>query len=1624
MQTIAPFLVHLWSAEGAISATYVFIGDLVPLPSRKSDELLAQHVPKATWQKVQRLRKTAPVHWVYQWMPMDERADVACKRILMAVLGRRKIESGEGLVAWRDSGPVLFKWSVSGPSSPFENAIAAGARVSTERTWIGRAPLNIALLSDLPADSPFVWPVQWSKVKSPTDSVVRSLLVTQGRGAAASLGFRFAEVVWTATTGGPLNIEAVFAQLHASAHVPLIQWVDDIHHVLYKLYRAHTIPEGDLKERLDYGRIHRSSTMQGARLVMTVAYGGSMGKLIVSATGTIELRMHPRVEGDAAMKEYERGLFAVLKPWLSNALGMKPRIGVSLMTLRTSVALDSAANAADLRTWMEGLSAYMDFTQVRRVAASGAARPVYLLQWLRASNYVASVDIANVVSARLNLGVDVDSIVEDLVEGHGFAPADARALVEASIDALDAPPEVVGKPAAAPAVVRGARVSMGMTVTIGLSVNGNSLELLMRDVPSHDDAAMAMMWLNGMLASVQQQRPNTSRTSPVQSPVAGPSQPAPALVDVAALEEDPFALSMSSSANSSGGGLGGSGLLGGGLGGSGLLGGGLDFLADLKKADAKLFGKQFSKKCQSASNSQPMVLSKAAWAALPQQYKETVTNHVEYGSDPSVAKHNVYFCPTVWCPDDKVPLSEPQYKAAGNKCPNGKAGIQVWDNAHWKKDPEKKRYLGFNAKSMAADAKEPCLLCCYGKPPAPAHEQKCRAKVLPAPPASVAAKSATATAATAATMAAEHAKPSNYLLTHPAPLPKDRWGTLPKTLHMVLHPPTLLHGQCSQQVTSKPCLLRRGILHGTDSFMHAVGHLVGEAEVSGSVNQRSALLKKLMAAVTPEVFVSLEDGQVLAAFVGTEGIVSANQPALVKKWLAWIGAPAQRAYVRLFRLKDVVAAAAAGSASIRLQRRVSRELSIYKAYVRFQTYLQSSEAKDASLLVDAIRRLGVHLVIWERDAADPEVVHMRCPSAVPYSALPLGGAGDANVAMLLHDQGFYEPIELSKPLLSGVGSGPGSGPVTPTGAVKDLMAKCEAAPATAVPATHAWVEHARAIDAALDLALLSEYRWKHCIVSPDLAIVGLLTRNKRYVPCGRVPILALLDLVAVVPSITVMYQEDWGGQVEAGGTVDGASEGDVAFAAILRAFGLGEATASEAPIIDAPPMIPVLDSKDIVGKQRAAKDAGRRKWAAARWMVGRKMLQEYERHVEPFLAAGARTRQVFVQVALDLFPDKAPLIEEALVEMPLGTPEAIEGWMRQTGEDVWPFLSYEILTDKRYKEWLFSQLAVQRGLPEELLRPVRGARPRRVVVVRGAFGLLWGQANSVRRISRPAMLADAKPKKLPWKWADARLYSWRDWPIQISASATQADRALQAWLAWAARECSIPTNASLLTLAMRVYLAGTVAGDRVALELLCKQPGVLDALRSLASVPKSASLSKAFDMIMAAPLDTRVTWLVAAFANLPYNDLHLSLWARLTGVTVMIVSNVDYGKKDANVPLQCADFKADDVIEVCATGSSGLSDPMGPSSSAQPKVARGSTKDLISCAVLLCNEEWTREDVWRRPFVFLYKEVASVATAPPASALGYAPIGQGLWTSLRHAPADLQHVACCLWKHAAWRRAH
>jgi len=1032
-------------------------------------------------------------------------------------------------------------------------------------------------------------------------------------------------------------------------------------------------------------------------------------------------------------------------------------------------------------------------------------------------------------------------------------------------------------------------------------------------------------------------------------------------------------------------------------------------------------------------------MTQAEFAALDPRFKSSVSSHITYGSSTDTRQHHVYFCPTVWCSESRTPMSYQQYVDAGNKCPDGKAGIQLWEEG------DKKRKLsnvGFYGKSI--EGAEPCLPCCYSRALNELNKGKCMKKVLGSPVVEqtqtqmakpsrsktqtqtqtqtavaptiedggeeggvdgdvhevLAASATPAQAQSQAQSQAAQANGKDYLLTHAAPLPKDRWGTLPRSLHMVLHPSNLLQSQCTQQLTSKPCLLRRGILHHSDSFMQALGYIF-----TGKTNSKGDLLRLLRETITPEVFVTLENGLVLAAFaIEDTGIVPTSSSC--KKWLAWMATPECKKYKKLFGLADVVSAALAGRYA---SHRLSRELAVHKAFIRFHAYLASSEAKDASLLVDAVRHLGVQLVLWEKDAADSSVVRMRCPSAVPYSALgSAAGTADAGplVGMLLQEKGVFEPIELgSKSAIIGRPT-----MHTPTAALKKMMTECDAGIVTGAPETRAWVETVRSIDAAARLVLgrPEYYTWQHVVISPDYAIVGLINAAG-YVPCGRVPICGLMDLCEALPGIQVKYQEDLGASDTAGVAAGASSpQDDAVFATLLRTFGIAGIAAfgtGSGQVIDAPPIIATRVDGELKNVQDRAKEAAAA-WRSTKWLVGRELMKHYDTRVVPFI--GDNKKKAFVEANIGAFPAAAKYVEDALNEVAgLLSAQKIADWMTSTDRDAWPFLSSNIINNgahARAHEWLFSQLAVERGLPAHVVKPVDGARPRTYVRrVDGVFEISW--PNKVARMGKPA-LNNTESVKLPWKWEAARRYSWRDWAIEVGAD---GGAYMKKWMDWAAAERGIPFKWTMAEFAAKVYVANVVAPGDDSVAAFLKHPGMTEVVKGVAGWPKSMSASKVVSGMLEKSVQERRVILGECVGKI-ITDTDWDLVARSSGITVLIVANVDYAKADKDSPILCADFRPtvdkEDDLEVCSDG---------PSVTAH---ARGSTKDLITNATLLYDGNGSsREALWRRPFVMLYKHVTSAS----ASAR-YAPVGQGVWASLRHCPKDLQHVACCLWKHKESRR--
>jgi len=1530
------FSVYRWKDGAHVENIYFVAG--VPIPIRNALErgdFGAAHgyVPTAVLQEAQKLatKRKLGIRWAYTAIYPDDRADVACKKILYELLDRRRLQAGDTMASWRASGPVLFslknedgervpnpnpfKWVASTNIPKFE-------RIPHDNAWIGTAPINVVLGADMPAlqSDLYLWTTDCTNIKTTVQQ--ERWLAEFAQASLASdaplyspSDLRFVEVTWTAHASNE-SLEAIFERIRTHPeNAPLVQWVDDRHHVLYKLNRKHTLTKAQLDSFMEYERAPLTSAP-------CITVFTKLGRMVVTSA-SVELRVRPNaITGVQAFRKFEKETHA----WANDTLGMRSTWTYANGLIRLLFTADTTPLALT-----DALSKFTSFVSAKKLVGRNA----YVLQWLRASNYKANVDIATIISTRLKLGVDSERIVEDLIDIHGIGMAEARGLVE---DAEQRAWQILENPETREAAKARMVAAIGMTITLLNSPRG--IELTLRDVPSEEDVHQALFWLQGMTrVALKKEVAVTHEKHEVKAEQA----------KQASLEDDPFALS-SSSSNSSSGGRGMRGR-----------GGGNNFIIDLQRADPTLFSNNYSKKCQSASNSQPVVMSPAEFAALPEKYKATLQNHLTYGSAADVEKHNVFYCPSVWCDGDRVPMSHKQYVDNGNQCPNGKPGKQMWDIENKKKDPDRKLYIGFVGKSVTVND-GPCMPCCYLNPPKPNVQATCMARVLPEGEAK-SNKDGEAEAESSQAQSQSQASKRHlqqYLLTHEAPLKQDRWGTLPRALHVVLHPSSVLHGQCKYSQSNKPCLLRHGILHHKDSFMHALGYIM-----TGKLNAKGSLLRMLRDVIRPEVFVTLENGLVLAAFA-----LEDDNRASRAKWAAWIQKPEQAAYRRIFKLDANISGL-----------RLARELAIYAAYERFHTYLASTETKDVSLLVDVARHLGVHLIVWERDANDANVARLRCPANVPYKALALESR-EPRVGIMLHDRGYFEPIELgAKAAARAAQESPTKHPVPDK--LAQMMGQCDAA-LPHVPDALAWIEAARCIDAACRLLTAEPTRfvWRRAIVSPDFCIVGL-ANSEGAVACGRVPMSALLPLLEVFPHLQVVHQEDARVRMFA------AQDGDVdalVFEKVLEMYGADRS----AIVIDAPPIIALPLSGELA-LQKTEDWEAQRKWRATRWMVGRELIKH-------FSTRASQSREEFVTSHRSLFPAAAKFVEEALGEVPFDSKEAIGAWMMETQRESWPFLSRQVQTHGR--TWLFSQLAVERGLPMFVVKPISGARPKTHVLSHLEFALTWATPRVDSAV--PAAPRNAESSKLPWKWADARKYSWRDLTAAMPAADADAPNFLIKYLLSVAHACEIHMTAHMVQLATLVYVTNTVASDVKGVEAYAKAPGLLEIFRDECGLAK-VNHAKIAAHLMTKTMHERRAILERIARKAPMGDINIDLFARWSGVTVMVVANVDYAKADASIG--CQDYRPtidkEDELKVCSDGTE---------AERGKAPARGSTKDLVSNAALFCDETQARELIWKRPFVWLYKEVSGQSAR-------YGPVGNGWWPSLRHAPKDLQHVACCLWKH-------
>jgi len=237
-------------------------------------------------------------------------------------------------------------------------------------------------------------------------------------------------------------------------------------------------------------------------------------------------------------------------------------------------------------------------------------------------------------------------------------------------------------------------------------------------------------------------------------------------------------------------------------------------------------------------------------------------------------------------------------------------------------------------------------------------------------------------------------KDKNYLVDK-LPVDIGRLGIIPQQLHELLFPETK-YQNCSKDISKdEGCLIRKGIPHKSskdpsiDSIMNALAEVL-------DMNSKQELIKDIKKRLNLITFLSIENGNVCKAFMDKLPIIPDDKN--VKELLEHL-----KKYPEINKLCDL-------EDDIKL----SRFLAIYRSYKKFLDYLETNSYKIPkspyylfSLLSILYNKL---LIIWEKNG---KMVNIICPYYTSFSDL-INSLKDINpdLIMLIKEKKYYEPLEL------------------------------------------------------------------------------------------------------------------------------------------------------------------------------------------------------------------------------------------------------------------------------------------------------------------------------------------------------------------------------------------------------------------------------------------------------------------------------------------------------------------------------------------------------------------------------------------------------------------------------------
>lgn len=395
----------------------------------------------------------------------------------------------------------------------------------------------------------------------------------------------------------------------------------------------------------------------------------------------------------------------------------------------------------------------------------------------------------------------------------------------------------------------------------------------------------------------------------------------------------------------------------------------------LKQLDPTIFTltENYARKCQVADFRQPIGISKKQKDFIDSSiYKDGYDNSIEYGSDPN--KTNIYICPRVWCPKSQVPLSPELYEKNQGKCPReDEEPMLLYKHATWYNDINRPHYVGFLKERGFNNVKLPC---CFKK------QQ------------------------TIMNTSVKEKEGDSYIIDRVKNIQESRFGTIPLALHEFLYP-NVPYQLCRNTVKTDECLLRRGIATSKDSFLTSIAYLM-------NFDSKSDLVKHIQKELTPEVFISLENGLVYQTFQSENTLFIEKDLKLRQQLHDWLLSYPK--YLQLYDLNDILSLLQKDSIDdlpLNVRYKMARQLSIMDSYLQFMNYIQEDNEKNPHMFFDLFHHLGFLIIVWNRDASS--IATLKCPFASKLKQWLMGSHKLLPCLLLMSFESSYEPLILVDP---------------------------------------------------------------------------------------------------------------------------------------------------------------------------------------------------------------------------------------------------------------------------------------------------------------------------------------------------------------------------------------------------------------------------------------------------------------------------------------------------------------------------------------------------------------------------------------------------------------------------------